>query len=242
VFVNLLNNAAKYTPRGGHITLDATREDGFAVVRVRDTGQGIALDLLPRIFDLFMQADRSFDRSQGGLGIGLTLVQRLVRAHGGEVAATSAGPGQGSEFTVRLPLSQETPAAVTSPPPAAGAPIRRRVVVADDNADVAASYAELLQQRGHEVRAVSEGSRVVEEVEAFAPDVVFMDIGMPGLDGLEVAKRLRREFPPERLRIVAITGYSDARTRDLARAAGFDEHLVKPADPAAVERVLESLP
>jgi len=241
VFVNLLNNAAKYTAAGGTISVTATREGDRAVVRVRDTGQGIAPELLPKIFDLFMQADRAFDRSQGGLGIGLTLAERLVRAHGGAIEATSAGPGQGSEFIVRLPLSREA----VAPPPSAprlAAPVRRRILVADDNADVATSTAELLRELGHDVRSVADSSRVLEIVDDFAPEIVLMDIGMPGLDGLELARRLRCDFPQERLRIVAITGYGDQRTRELARAAGFDEHLVKPVDLAAVERLLASLP
>src|SRR5215831_863741 len=241
VFVNLLNNAAKYTPSGGTISVTATREGDYAVVRVRDTGQGIPAELLPKIFDLFMQADRAFDRSHGGLGIGLTLADRLVRAHGGVIEATSAGPGEGSEFTVRLPLSR---GAVTRPPsaPRPIAPVRRRILVADDNADVATSTAELLRGLGHDVRSVSNSSRVIEIVDDFGPDIVLMDIGMPGLDGLELARRLRRDFPQERLRNVAITGYGDQHTRELAHAAGFDELLVKPIDLAAVERLLASLP
>jgi len=241
VFVNLLNNAAKYTAPGGTINVTATREAEHAVVRVRDTGQGIPAELLPKIFDLFMQADRAFDRSHGGLGIGLTLAQRLVRAHGGVIEAASAGPGKGSEFTVRLPLSREAAVPPVTPSRPAAA-VRRRILVADDNPDVATSTAELLSALGHEVRAVSDSSRVLQSVADFGPDVVLMDIGMPGLDGLELARCLRRDFPSERLRIVAITGYGDQRTRELTNAAGFDEHLVKPVDLAAVERLLASLP
>ena len=243
VFTNLLNNAAKYTDPGGTIHLSAAREGDAAVVRVRDSGRGIHPDLLPKIFDLFVQADRAFDRAQSGLGIGLTLVQRLVHAHGGDVEAISKGLGEGSEFIVRLPLCHEAPLAY---PAARRGPVRagmpRRVLLVDDNPDVVASYAVLLSKLGHEVRTLSESGHVLDLVATFQPDIVLLDIGMPGIDGLELAKRLRQHHLDHRMRLVAVTGYGDQRTRDLIRAAGFDFHIVKPAAPEAIEDLVASLP
>jgi signal transduction histidine kinase/CheY-like chemotaxis protein len=239
VLANLLNNAAKYTDAGGHIWLSAEREGGTVVLRVRDSGIGIPTEVLPHIFDLFAQADRSLARSEGGLGIGLTLVKRLVELHGGTVAAHSDGPGRGSEFVVRLPVLR---GARPAPPPAAGAaagpPPRRRVLVVDDNADAGAGLALLLRMRGHEVATAADGPAALEAVRSFRPDVVLLDLGLPGMDGYAVAERLRAETGPADLRLIALTGYGQEEDRGRTREAGFAEHLVKPADLDDIERVL----
>src|SRR5262249_41559222 len=197
VLTNLLNNSAKYTDPGGHISLTLQREGGEAVLRVRDTGIGIAAEMLPRIFDLFVQAERRLDRSQGGVGIGLTLVRRLVELHGGRVEAHSEGLGQGSEFVVRLPVLAKGPAgaptwAETDPGPAPAAPLRR-VLVVDDNVGAADSLALLLEMAGQEVRVAYDGPTALRVAREFHPEVVLLDIGMPGMNGYDVAYRMRRE-------------------------------------------------
>jgi signal transduction histidine kinase/CheY-like chemotaxis protein len=239
VVANLLNNAAKYTDERGRIVLSAAREGGEAVVRVRDTGVGIPAEMLPRVFDLFAQADRTLDRAQGGLGIGLTLVRRLVEMHGGTVEAHTEGPGKGSEFVVRLP-------ALAGPPrgrPSGGGEIvaaatSRRVLVVDDNADSAEGLAVLLRLRGYEVRTAGDGESALAEAAAFRPGVVLLDLGLPGPDGYEVARRLRREPSAAGAVLVALTGYGQEEDRRHSREAGFDHHLVKPADLVEVEAVL----
>jgi two-component system CheB/CheR fusion protein len=210
-------------------------------VRVRDTGVGIPAEMLPRVFDLFTQVDRSLDRSQGGLGIGLTLVRRLVEMHGGTVHAVSAGPGQGSEFIVRLPLLAGAPAgtggparAEPPPPPPAG----RRVLVVDDNADAAQSLALLLELGGHDVRVVHDGLAALKTAEPFRPEVVFLDIGLPEMDGYEVARRLRKLPGTEKALLLALTGYGQEGDRRRSREAGFDRHLVKPVDPEVLRALL----
>ena len=249
VLVNLLTNAAKYTDEGGCIWLSVEREgdaNGMeAVLRVRDNGIGIAPELLPRIFDLFTQAERSLDRSQGGLGIGLSLVQRLVELHGGTVKAFSV-PGQGSEFVVRLPM---VPAAVAAAPPVLShdlsTPERlatgRKVLVIDDNVEAVQSLAELLKLFGHEVQIAYDGPSGVQAAETMRPDVVLLDIGLPGLTGLEVAERIRRLPALDNTVLVALTGYGHDSDRQLSRDAGFDHHLVKPADFAEVQKILASV-
>ena len=244
VVVNLLTNAAKYTDDGGRIVVDVRQEGDEAVLRVRDTGIGIAAELLPHIFDLFTQAERSLDRSQGGLGIGLCLVQRLVDLHGGTVAASSV-LGQGSEFVVRLPampmhllqLPSPSPSIETAQPPGNGC----RVLVVDDNVDAAQSLSDLLEATGHVVRMAHDGLDALEVLQDFRPDLVLLDIGLPGLTGLEVAKRIREL--PERGDIVlaAMTGYGQDTDRQRSKDAGFDYHLVKPADFGAVEKILETV-
>jgi PAS domain S-box-containing protein len=239
VVANLLNNAAKYTAEGGRIELAVAREDGTAVVRVRDEGIGMPAELLPRVFDLFVQADRSIERSRGGLGIGLTLVKSLVEMHGGTVEAKSAGPGHGSEFIVRLPAAaDEVPAAAPpAPPPAAGA-APRRVLVVDDNVDSADSLAMLLQVNGHEVRVAYDGPAALREAAAFVPEVVLLDIGLPGMNGYEVARKLREMPEAKGTLLVAQTGWGQAEDRRRSKEAGFDHHLVKPVD---VPKLLELL-
>jgi PAS domain S-box-containing protein len=245
VLANLLINAAKYTPEGGRIWLEAERCDPEIALRVRDTGVGIASSLLPRVFDLFTQGARTLDRAQGGLGIGLTLVKRIVEMHGGTVEARSAGLGAGSEFIVRLPLSvrgsttphteQAVECVETSPS------MRARVLVVDDNVDAADSIAMLLSLQGHEVRSVHAPHEALLVAESFRPHLVLLDIGLPGMDGYEVARRLRSQ-QIQSMRIVAITGYGQPSDRERAREAGFDQHLVKPIDPEVLSSLLVSLP
>ncbi|MDB5886887.1 MAG: domain S-box protein [Polaromonas sp.] len=241
VLVNLLTNAAKYTLQGGRIWLSIEQERDAVVIKVRDTGIGIAPELLPHIFELFTQAERSLDRSQGGMGIGLCLVQRLVELHGGCVTVHSV-LGQGSDFTVRLPLAREAPPAMaapvpdTAPPPAHG----RRVLVVDDNVDAAQSLALLLEMSGHEVRLAHDGLGALEAVMAHPPDVVLLDIGLPQLDGYEVARRIRQQYPLQHIRLVALTGYGQGSDRQRSLEAGFDHHLVKPANFAEIEKILHT--
>ncbi len=243
VLVNLLGNAAKYTEDGGRIGLTLKQEGDEAVLRVKDTGIGIDAPLLPRIFDLFTQAERSLDRSQGGLGIGLCLVQRLVELHGGTVTATSV-VGQGSEFVVRLPVMLNPALPVPLPPGVAMTlPTDNscRVLVIDDNVDVAESLAMLLTFSGHEARMAHDGRSALEAALEFRPDLVLLDIGLPGLSGFEVAKQIRREPTLAPIVLVAMTGYGLETDRQRSRDAGFDHHLVKPADYAEVEKILESI-
>jgi CheY-like chemotaxis protein len=240
VFANLLNNSAKYTERGGSIWVIAERQGDEVVIRVRDTGFGIPAHVLPHIFDLFTQADRTLDRAQGGLGIGLTLVKTLVEMHGGSVTAHSDGPGQGSEFVVRLPLNPEVserPRGAEADPPAPGRCDALRILIVDDNRDAADSLAMLLRYWHHEVRTAHDGLSGLKAVRSYYPHVVLLDIGLPGLDGYEIARQIRSEFGPA-LRLVAVTGYGQEEDRRRALAAGFDAHLVKPADLDALERVL----
>ena len=238
---NLLNNAAKYTEPGGRIWLFVDREDDQAVFRISDTGIGIPSDMLPRVFDLFTQVDQSLDRHPGGLGIGLALVRRLVEMHGGTVQATSAGKGQGSEFIVRLPLpAAEITTAVPSQhlPGVSSDSSPRRILVVDDHADVAECLAMLLKDLGHEVHTACDGSSAFEAVRTFGPEVVLLDIGLPEMDGYEVARRLRAEHGPDKLLLVALTGYGQEADRRRTREAGFDEHLLKPAGGADLNRLL----
>jgi PAS domain S-box-containing protein len=253
VLSNLLNNAAKYTTDGGLIRLSIAEEVDHVVFRVRDNGIGIPPEMLARVFDLFAQADRSLDRSQGGLGLGLTLVRSLVEMHGGTVRAVSAGLDEGSEFHVRLPLwkpgSVEMPddrpatAVVASPPPACSrrAPAARKVLVVDDNVTSARSLEKLLCLEGHEAHVVHDGPSVFEIINKRQFDVVFMDIGLPGMTGYEVAQRLRRQPELGNPLLVAVTGYAEDEARRLSREAGFDHHLVKPVDPETILALLSSL-
>jgi CheY-like chemotaxis protein len=238
VLTNLLTNAAKYTEPGGRLRLAAGREGGEAVVRVRDTGIGIAPELLPRVFELFMQAHAGIDRGPGGLGIGLTLVKRLVELHGGTVEAHSEGPGKGSEFTVRLPAAP-APAPAGPGDRAAPSPPRppRRVLVVDDNRDAAHSLTMVLELDGHEVRVAHDGGAALELARDYRPEVVLLDIGLPGMDGYEVARRLRAEGPGGGL-LVAMTGYGQEEDRRRTREAGFDVHLVKPVEPQVIRDLL----
>ncbi len=230
VLANLLANAAKFTYEGGQISLSVRRELDLCVVRVRDTGIGITPAMLPRIFDLFTQAERSLDRSQGGLGIGLALVRRLTELHGGTVSAHST-VGEGSEFVVRLPVaSVDAQAATPAVPAPVAAPTRPlRVLVVDDNVDTVLSFAMLLKTLGHDVRSAHDGLSALPAALDYGPDVVLLDIGLPGLNGFEVAKRMRQHARLERAVLVAVTGYGHDADREASRKAGFQHHLVKPA-------------
>jgi signal transduction histidine kinase len=246
VLANLLNNAAKYTDQGGHIGLSARREASELVLRVRDTGEGIAPDMLTCIFEPFVQADRVLHQSQGGLGIGLTLVRRLVEMHGGTVAAHSDGPGKGSEFVVRLPaLLPKQPIGAEGSAgergESVGAARQRRILVVDDNVDAAESLAILLRLLGHDVRVAHDGPAGLAAVEAAPPDLVFLDIGMPVMNGYEVAQRLRQRPGPDHVVLVAVTGWGQEEDRRRSREAGFDHHLVKPVEPEALRQVLALL-
>jgi CheY-like chemotaxis protein len=241
VVVNLLNNAAKYTPAGGQLWIGLQQEADEAVLRVKDTGEGIAPEVLPRIFDLFTQAERSLDSSQGGLGIGLALVQTLVGMHRGRVEVFSA-LGHGSEFVVRLPvlLSWILPAS----PPVEKAESTRpclRVLVVDDNADAAEALAMLLKVTGHKTRLAHTGLAALQEAEAFQPNVVLLDIGLPQLNGYEVARRMRQHPTLKNTVLVALTGYGQESDRQLSKEAGFDHHLVKPADFGNLKKILASV-
>jgi PAS domain S-box-containing protein len=232
---NILSNAAKFTNAGGNICLTAQQEDRDLVLRVRDTGIGIRPEMLPRIFDLFVQAERRLDRSQGGLGIGLTLVRRLVELHGGTVTAHSDGPGKGSEFVVRLrALSAEQQGELLQKPPAVQQPVPssvpQRILVVDDNVDAAESLAVLLRLEGHEVRLVPDGPGALAAAQAESPNVVILDLGMPGMDGFEVARRLRALPGTKSTLLVAITGWAREEDRRRCYEAGFDGHLPKPVE------------
>ena len=236
---NLLNNACKFTDDGGRIRLTVEREGEVAVIRVRDSGIGIAADQLPRIFDMFTQIDTSIGRSVSGLGIGLTLVKNLVEMHDGTVDVHSAGVGRGSEFVVRLPVAVEAPepppARTAAAPPAATA---RRILVVDDNRDSAESLAMLLELAGNETHTAFDGLEAVAAAAAFRPDVVLCDIGLPKLNGYEVAREIRERPRGEKVVLVALTGWGQAEDRQKSRDAGFDAHMVKPVDFAALMKVL----
>ncbi|HMB04793.1 MAG TPA: response regulator [Isosphaeraceae bacterium] len=229
VLANLLNNAAKYSEPGGDIALSAGREAGHLVLRVRDTGIGLSPEMLPRVFDLFAQADRSLVRAQGGLGIGLTLVRSLVEMHGGAITAASPGLGQGSEFTIRLPASAVIePPRRESPSPAEAAAARPlSILVVEDHRDAALSLARVLALWGHQVYVVHSGPDAVEAVFARPTDLVLLDIGLPGMDGYQVARKLREQAGSS-LMLIALTGYARDEDRRRSRRAGFDHHLVKP--------------
>jgi CheY-like chemotaxis protein len=231
ILVNLLDNAAKFTPEGGHIDLTARSVGQEVEIRVQDDGCGIDAALLPHVFDLFQQGEEGLDRASGGLGIGLTLVQRLAALHGGSVEAASAGAGRGTTFTLRLPAASAT-ARTLSPAEGAPAPAtHKRVLVVDDDASVADSTALWLAMEGYEIRVARSGPAAIAEAVAFQPDVVLLDIGLAGMDGYEVARRLRALPRGNAMFLVAITGYGDQEAVARSRAAGFDHHLVKPFDP-----------
>jgi PAS domain S-box-containing protein len=243
VVVNLLNNAAKYTLDGGKIWVDLQPKGGEVTLRVRDTGVGIAPELLPRVFDLFTQADRTPDRSQGGLGIGLSLTQRLVELHRGKIEAHSAGLGQGSEFIVRLPVlpPSEGGEDMTSAGTARQVARGWRVLVVDDNVDAANMIDMMLQHFGHQTETVYSAQSALEMAVEYRPDFVVLDIGLPGMDGYEVARRLRQIPELKDTRLIAATGYGQDADRQRAEEAGFDYHLVKPIDPEKLQTVLELL-
>ena len=240
---NLLNNAAKYTEPGGRIDVRLTREGDQAVLSVHDTGIGIAPEMQDQIFDLFVQGDHSLDRSQGGLGIGLTLVRSLVELHGGAISVTSEGLGRGSRFVVRLPVfaekSCQTRDASNTTDAARGD--RLRILLVDDSRDSTRTLGKILELRGHEVRSAEDGHTAIEVVDSWKPDVVLLDIGLPGMNGYRVAERLRERWGSDRLKMIALTGYGgeEARTRSLE--AGFDFHLVKPVNFEELYQVLADI-
>jgi signal transduction histidine kinase/ActR/RegA family two-component response regulator len=249
VVANLLTNAAKYTLHGGEISITAERAERLVHIHVQDTGIGIAPDLLPRVFDLFVQGDRSAARTQGGLGIGLTLVRQLVEMHGGSVAVDSKGIGHGSQFTITLPLLTslriKTPfesngkAAAVGGVQLQGPPLR--VLVVDDNSDAAESLASVLRLNGHVVRTAHNGPDALQTAPQFQPHAVVLDIGLPGMDGHEVAKSLRSQSDFARTVLVAVTGYGQDADKQRSAAAGFDRHFVKPVDPVELGDVLWNL-
>jgi signal transduction histidine kinase/ActR/RegA family two-component response regulator len=241
VFVNLLNNACKYTEAPGHIELSARREGRDAVISVKDDGIGISPEMMPRVFEPFTQIDQSLARSQGGLGIGLSLAKRLVEMHGGTLSGFSAGLGRGSEFVVRLPALAAAPApepARVAPKESAPVPARR-ILVADDNRDSADSFARLFALGGHQVETAYDGPEAVDAAERFRPDVIFLDIGMPRLNGYEVCRQIRSRAWGKEIVLIAHTGWGEDRQ---AEEAGFDGHVPKPADYGALTRLLASLP
>lgn len=245
VFANLLSNAAKYTKPGGDIHITARRDGDRVEIRIRDNGIGIGPDMLPRLFQMFTQERQALDRSQGGLGLGLMIVRSLVGLHGGTVEAFSEGHHRGAELVVRLPVAS---AVVAVPGPELPSVVRpiitergARVLIIDDNEDAAILLGEALTHRGYTIRVVHDGPSALAIVDDYAPDIALLDIGLPVMDGYEVSRQLRLGHPPERLRLVAVTGYGQPSDRERTRSAGFDEHLVKPVSVSQIEAVLRKL-
>jgi signal transduction histidine kinase/ActR/RegA family two-component response regulator len=235
VVANLLTNAARYTPRGGHIKLSAGRVGSEIVIRVRDNGVGITAEMLPLIFDLFVQGKQTADRAEGGLGIGLTLVKTLVTLHGGSVVASSQGPGEGSEFVIRLPAVSVAAAAISgprlgAPSPFARAAVTKRVLLVDDNSDAADLLAEALREVGHQVEVANDPVAALEAAQHFNPEVAILDIGLPVMDGYELAAQLRACPGLARCRLIALTGYGQEHDRARSKSGGFERHLVKPVE------------
>ncbi len=241
VVTNLLDNAAKYSEHPSRIWLSVERQGDEAVIRVKDEGIGISPELLPNVFSLFVQADRSLARSKGGLGIGLNVVKRIVEMHGGTVEAASAGLGKGSEFRVRLPESKTGPH-VSKPCPGTdlGQMTQRRILVVDDNVDAAVTVSALLKAWGHDVQTVYSGPSALDAVRNFRPEIILLDIGLPGMSGYDVAKNLRAEPSGQGVILAALTGYGQESDRERSWAAGFDYHLTKPPDPGLLESLLMS--
>ena len=244
VFSNLLNNAAKYTERRGRIALAVERQGDQALVRVRDNGIGIASSMLPKLFEMFTQDEDAQERSQGGLGIGLSLVKRLVEMHGGTVSAHSEGPGMGSEFIVRLPIAVAGPATASARPNSASLvkAAGRRILVVDDNRDAAFSLSMMLDLMGNETRVAYDGLEALDVAATFRPDVIVLDIGMPKLNGYDAARRVREAPWGRDVALIALTGWGQIEDRRRSRSAGFDAHLTKPIDPQALEKLLAELP
>jgi signal transduction histidine kinase/CheY-like chemotaxis protein len=239
LFVNVLHNAVKFTPRHGHISFTAERQTDVAVVRVRDTGVGIAAEVLPRVFDMFHQAEPALERSTGGLGIGLTLARRLVEMHDAQIEIRSPGIGQGTDVEIRLPISTQPAAAVAAAavrPPAAGR--RLRVLIVEDNVDAAEMMELVVSQSGHITRVAHDGASAVEAATAFLPDVIFLDIGLPVMNGYAVARSVRALPQCRHVHIAAVTGWGQEEDRRKAQEAGCDSHLTKPLSPATLDELL----
>jgi PAS domain S-box-containing protein len=237
VFANLLNNAAKYTERGGRIGLAIRRAGGDVIVEVTDSGMGIPRAMLSRVFDMFTQVDTSLERAHGGLGIGLTIVRRLVEMHGGAVEARSDGLGRGSTFSVRLPVAVGDLAEVETRPPSSS-PAARRILVVDDNRDSAVTLAMVLRRMGNHVEAVHDGREAIARAETYRPDLILLDIGMPGMSGYDVARRIRSAPWGKSLTLIALTGWGQEDDRRRSREAGFDHHLLKPVETSMLEQLL----
>jgi CheY-like chemotaxis protein len=241
VVVNLLTNAANYTAPGGRIEVELDRrgvDPGEAVVTVEDNGIGISAEMVARIFEPYQQASQSRERATGGLGLGLTVCKRLMEMHGGSVEAHSDGPGHGARFVARLALAQPRTGGRVVDAPGARASAALRVLIVDDNSDAAESLARVIQTSGHDVRVVSNGAAAIASVATFRPDAVLLDIAMPGMDGYEVARRLRALPNGREMRLIAMTGYGSPQDRARSAESGFDHHLVKPLDLAQLERLL----
>jgi two-component system, sensor histidine kinase len=239
IVTNVLSNAIKYTGAGGVIRVTLAAQDNLAVLRVSDNGLGIAPDLLPQIFEPFVQGERTLDRAQGGLGVGLTLVRRLAELHGGSVEASSDGPGCGSTFTIQLP-GVAPPCTKPVSPAAQLKTMPRRVLLIEDNRDARETFRMMLELAGHEVMEADEGHRGLELLKTELPDIAVIDVGLPGLDGYQVASRFRKEPTSNRVLLVALTGYGTPDARERSRAAGFDHHLIKPIDPEVLRELLVS--
>jgi CheY-like chemotaxis protein len=240
VIGNLLTNAARYTPARGNIRLSAAREGEDAVVSIQDDGIGILPEMLPRIFDLFVQGPRAIDRREGGLGLGLAVAKNLVALHGGSISAQSRGADCGSEFAVRLPLLRDSQPALPPPQSARVAGRRRRILVVDDNVDAATVLVETLVMMGHEVAVAHDGAGALEVQGSFAADIGVLDLGLPVMDGYELAVKLRRATPKP-LRLIALTGYGQEQDRERSTQAGFDAHLVKPVEIDYLDEVIAKL-
>jgi signal transduction histidine kinase/CheY-like chemotaxis protein len=244
VFANLLNNAAKYTNQGGKVQISAWQDGSDVVVSVRDNGIGIPGEMLSHVFRLFTQVDQKMGRCHGGLGIGLTIVKKLVDAHGGSIEARSEGPGRGSEFLVRLPHAEERNVNIPSTP--AQEPLcpmaARRIMVVDDNQDAARSLGILLSGLGATVSTTNDGKTALLTMQSFQPSVILLDIGMPEMDGNEVARRIRQQPQSDKITLIALTGWGQEADRRKTREAGFNYHLIKPVDPRALQALLAELP
>jgi CheY-like chemotaxis protein/two-component sensor histidine kinase len=242
VISNLLINAIKYSPSKSEIVLSWSRDGNSVAIRIKDNGIGMSQELVSRVFEPFVQGNRDLSRSQGGLGLGLTMVKRLVELHGGTVAASSAGAGRGSEFLVRIPLLAEQDRTVTIVPCAKPRePTRsKRVLVVDDNEDSARTLRAQLERRGHVIEVAKDGAEALSLALSQEPEAIVLDIGLPILDGYEVARRIRLSDSLQHCRLIALTGYGTAEDRERCRAAGFDSHLIKPVDLSELLDVLEA--
>ncbi len=236
ILANVMGNAAKYTEPGGQIGIRVSASDDAVKVKISDTGAGIAPEFMPRLFDMFAQANQTLDRSQGGLGIGLPVVKKLVEMHGGQVTAHSKGLGHGSTFEITFPRAPPPPAISESP--AEDRAPARRILIVDDNVDAASSLGTLLEMDGHQIQTANCSSDALKFAETFEPDVVLLDIGLPDMDGYEVTRRMRQLPRGSGLTIVALTGYSQDEDRKRSHDAGCDGHLVKPLDFATLEKLL----